>query len=161
MPTGAFKFAVRETASLGIMGAPVGINGLTCVNKTQSAQDWLIKHIYGSCSSIYKRHRLLIFKEVFYYFVSTEIHREINEPVLKYFSERLEGFSVNHDNSTRFRISNRILPPLIYGSICHNVKILKFFYLSGCCSLELHSNWYKKLNKLCDFQIKIVSLFTR
>ena len=70
---------------------------------------------YGSCSSgIYKRHRLLTFKDAFYYFACAKLYEEINEPVLKYFSERLEGFSVNHEYSTRFKTSNGIVPPLFY-----------------------------------------------
>ena len=98
-----------------------GKSSLTYINKIQSAQDRLIKLIYGSCSSdIYKRHRLLTFKDAFYYFACTKLYKEINEPVLKYFSERLEGFSVNHEHSTRFRTSNSIVPPLFYRSKCQN-----------------------------------------
>ena len=98
-----------------------GKSSSTYIDKIQSAHDRLIKLIYGSCSSdSYRRYRLLSFKDAFYYFACIKLYKEINEPVPKYFTERLDGFTVSDEYSSRFRTSNSIIHPLFYRFKCQS-----------------------------------------
>jgi len=86
----------------------------TCVNKMQGAQNKMIKLIYDSHDDmIYRRNKLLPFRDTLDYFSGIKLHKELNFPVTYHFNAKVYTLKRRHNRLTSMSQNENITPPLL------------------------------------------------
>ena len=101
---------------------------LTSISKIKSAQNKIIRNIYGNCErATYKRYRILTFDDTYELFSLIKLYKEIKTPVNEntYFFRKVVSLQSQHNYNTRFAGRGNLTTPIVRKSKFFNSFIYR------------------------------------
>ena len=90
-----------------------GRTNMTFINNLQSAQNRIMKIMYGSSTNdVFKTNKMFNIRNAYDYFAAIKLYRDINCEETRYFAQRISQFQSSHNYHTRFASNENLILPL-------------------------------------------------